>query len=513
MKQNRHIITLLLALVIIYGCRKSEIIYPPHFTLVEHEENTNVADMLLKELEDTINNAPEAVRMKYKLLRIKTDDRMGVKSDIDITEVANYYQNNGTPDEKMTARFYLAISQQDKGEYLTAGETYQEAIELIDIESGCNMQTASDIYFYAGNLSFITNNNKEAVEFYKKSLTLLTDRHRSKIYSRMIKCSEAMLRLKDSTRAIAYIDSIITTSKRPFGYHIPTGTLTGIIKILLQCNKTEKITEIADDLLLHIVSDNSDSHINSGELYNTLAKFYEQTKDEETMIKCLTLASNRHNSEAQLQLYYNRFKEYKKQNKYKRATEYAMLYTQMQDSLYQMRNNLLTAEIEKERKKTEEISKQLVKEDITPHYAVIIAIAFTIIIILILGNRRTAKPQKQNHNKILFSEAAERMSQLADKGEKTTPAEWNALTDAIHANYPHFTDRLREKYKEISRTELQVSYLSAIGLRQKQMSSLMNTTPQNIHNIRYRLYSRLTGERCNTVRQFDELIENIKSDN
>lgn len=45
------------------------------------------------------------------------------------------------------------------------------------------------------------------------------------------------------------------------------------------------------------------------------------------------------------------------------------------------------------------------------------------------------------------------------------------------------------------------------------MACLLNTSQQNVHNIRNRLYTRFTGEQCKTVKQFANLIEEFKQTN
>lgn len=99
---------------------------------------------------------------------------------------------------------------------------------------------------------------------------------------------------------------------------------------------------------------------------------------------------------------------------------------------------------------------------------------------------------------------------LADKGKTASTEDWEDVRNNIHQFYPDFTNQCHVRCHNLNHTEFQVCCLSCIGLRQKQMACLLNTSQQNIHNIRKRLYTRFTDKKCETVKQFTALIKDIK---
>ncbi|MBQ2855860.1 MAG: hypothetical protein IJE78_01860 [Bacteroidaceae bacterium] len=86
------------------------------------------------------------------------------------------------------------------------------------------------------------------------------------------------------------------------------------------------------------------------------------------------------------------------------------------------------------------------------------------------------------------------------------PGKWIALQQNIDEIYPHFTDHLKKLYTSISLTELQVCWLSKIGISPSGIARILNKTKQAITNIRSRLTKKLRIKEEFRM-NFDQFIE------
>ena len=70
----------------------------------------------------------------------------------------------------------------------------------------------------------------------------------------------------------------------------------------------------------------------------------------------------------------------------------------------------------------------------------------------------------------------------------------------------------RLKQFNLSRSELQMCLLSAINLRQKQVASLLGISPQNLRNQSIRLLMWVSGRPGDSVQEFIQWIEEMKTE-
>ena len=88
------------------------------------------------------------------------------------------------------------------------------------------------------------------------------------------------------------------------------------------------------------------------------------------------------------------------------------------------------------------------------------------------------------------------------------PGKWIALQQSIDEIYPHFTDNLRELNPSLSYTELQVCWLTKIGISPSGIARVLNKTKQAITNIRSRLAKKLPFKEDSSM-NFDQFIEEL----
>jgi tetratricopeptide (TPR) repeat protein/DNA-binding CsgD family transcriptional regulator len=130
--------------------------------------------------------------------------------------------------------------------------------------------------------------------------------------------------------------------------------------------------------------------------------------------------------------------------------------------------------------------------------ALIISAALALIAGIVIMLRRRRKPLSEPQP--IFNEIISRMEQLADGGHQPSAEEWEQLHTFVRDRYPLLLRKLEKQ--NLSRSEMQMFLLSAVDMRQKQVATLLNISPQNLRNQRLRLLSRIKGQPCDSVSDF-----------
>ena len=112
--------------------------------------------------------------------------------------------------------------------------------------------------------------------------------------------------------------------------------------------------------------------------------------------------------------------------------------------------------------------------------------------------RRNRKPKDEPQP--IFNEIISRMEQLADSGQQPSAEEWEQLHAFVRDRYPLLLRKLEKQ--NLTRSEIQMCLLSAVDMRQKQVATLLNISPQNLRNQRLRLLNRIKGQPCDSVSDF-----------
>lgn len=131
-------------------------------------------------------------------------------------------------------------------------------------------------------------------------------------------------------------------------------------------------------------------------------------------------------------------------------------------------------------------------------YFILGVLVMMLIAALVIIFRRRNKPMAEPQP--IFNEIISRMEQLADGGQQPSAEEWEQLHAFVRDRYPLLLRKLEKQ--NLSRCEIQMCLLSAVELRQKQVATLLNISPQNLRNQRLRLLSRIKGQPCDSVSDF-----------
>ena len=110
-----------------------------------------------KEVYDTLSKMASAIKkenvgkdkMKYRVLMAKAQNKLylDMPSDSSFQEVVDYYDKNGTPNERMEAHYLMGCIYRDKKEAPMAMQCYQEAVECADtLSKDCDYVTLFSIY-------------------------------------------------------------------------------------------------------------------------------------------------------------------------------------------------------------------------------------------------------------------------------------------------------------------------------------------------------------------------------
>ena len=138
--------------------------------------------------------------------------------------------------------------------------------------------------------------------------------------------------------------------------------------------------------------------------------------------------------------------------------------------------------------------------------AFVILVAVVLISALVIMLRRRRKPVAEPQP--IFNEIISRMEQLADGGQQPSAEEWEQLHAFVRDRYPLLLRKLEKQ--NLSRSEIQMCLLSAVDMRQKQVATLLNISPQNLRNQRLRLLSRIKGQPCDSVSDFTDWLREFQ---
>lgn len=125
----------LLAMIVIVACNretKMSSCFDQLDTLIF--ENPDSAYSRMEKYKPLLDDASESDRMKYYLYLSNVEEVLGVKgrSDTAFFKVVNYYDNNGTANEKLKAHYFLGCIYRDMHEAPVALQCYYDAIANAD---------------------------------------------------------------------------------------------------------------------------------------------------------------------------------------------------------------------------------------------------------------------------------------------------------------------------------------------------------------------------------------------
>lgn len=139
-------------------------------SLIEAEPDSGVA--LLVSLEEEAEDASKANRYRYQLLLAKAKNQayVPITTDSILREVAGYYDDHGSANQKMMAHYLLGCAYRDMGDLPQALLQYEEAISEADTASeDCDFKTLGRIYGQAAGILWEFNQPIDLLEYARQS--------------------------------------------------------------------------------------------------------------------------------------------------------------------------------------------------------------------------------------------------------------------------------------------------------------------------------------------------------
>ena len=173
-------------------------------------DSPTVALCLLDSCEAKVATWPENLQMRFRLLQARAQNKAYVPftSDSIMTIVANYYEKNGNPNERMEAHYLLGCVYRDLGEAPKALSVFHDAVDFADTtDVDCDYALLSRVHAQTATLSRKIQLPYETLE----------EAHKAAVMSQRAGDSIMMLdsyMLKEEAYSLLGItDSIISISK------------------------------------------------------------------------------------------------------------------------------------------------------------------------------------------------------------------------------------------------------------------------------------------------------------
>lgn len=128
----------------------------------------------LLRLSDKYADASEAVRMRLALLRVKAADRVFAKptSDEEMNMIKDYYEAHGTPDERMTAYYYMGSTYRDLHDSFRAQKWFLKALETARETPDPDHYILLRVYAQLSELYSVQGKYAESLAAQKKSYAI-----------------------------------------------------------------------------------------------------------------------------------------------------------------------------------------------------------------------------------------------------------------------------------------------------------------------------------------------------
>lgn len=163
-------------------------------------------DSLCNSKEQMTANNPKEISMRYRLLMAKAQNKLYLQmpSDFLFQDVVNYYNANGTINEKMEARYLYGCIYRDLKNEAKAMFYFQEAANIADtLSRTCNYSILFRIYGQIGDLYKSLYLRHEAILAYQKSSHYALKANDKQAWIQgMVQTATVYYTLGDTTKAI-----------------------------------------------------------------------------------------------------------------------------------------------------------------------------------------------------------------------------------------------------------------------------------------------------------------------
>lgn len=200
---------LLLSIIslILFSCNGNDIVDRMNNIKVIGDKDPELAASMLDSVYTDMVNAAEYDRMKYELLRVRLNDKNNVipNSNKMVEILANYFNSNGTIQEKQEAYYYAGSVYRDLDDTPRALENFYKSIEVIKENAECDTillrNTYSNLYCLFTNVQ----DDSTALEMAQKEYSL-SCKIGNKSVNTIMHLAESLIDMKMTKKAQTYLN-------------------------------------------------------------------------------------------------------------------------------------------------------------------------------------------------------------------------------------------------------------------------------------------------------------------
>lgn len=565
MNKLTHYIIVSVVLTIMFGCNRTsafkEKLHELDSQLIAHPDS--VYNVLVG-MEEEAENVSLADHMYYLLLRADAQNKAYIDFDSDATmlEVSDYYDKNGTANERMRAYYLLGCTYRDMKDVQMELQCFLDAIEKADTtDENCDLYTLAAIYGQVADIydmQHLPQNELDTWGAYGRIAQKDGDE-----YS-VIKSYEMRLR---PYYLLGNTDSVLSISDYSKRRYIEIGDTSSAAKVLGPA--------------ISILLDRED-YQRASEYLNMMKKSSGYFKDDEIIVPH---AQGLYRSMGRYALhcgkidtaryYFNKLLEkglkeagyeglmniYQMTEQADSVIKYSKLFAQANDSSHIGKNSETIAQMTAmfnyghEKRIAENVKEQLLIEKGKSLTMLIIIFSLVLFVALLLNitNRvkrsninkisilnRELEHKKQQLNNAMKKDKVEECMRLRTSLERTrsellkfkkadtlaaffeseiyklfkrisvcgndmiTNEEWEIMTRLFDTTFSSYTDFIHSG-KSMTQDQIKVCMLIRMGFGEKEMSNIMNVDFKRITRIKIQIDQKLFG-----ISNAKELVPNLK---
>lgn len=511
-----YILLLLFTVVVLLtSCRNDNTDYPAWLVqadslLYAHPDS---ALNILRTCSDSINAAPQSVRMYYDLLLTQAKDKNYIThtSDSIVRQLVSYYENQG-PDDKLARAYYIAGRVYDDLQNApTALEYYQKAVDKA--QEVRDYKLVGLTYSQMGTLYLNQDLIKESAENYRMSYEYaLKGGDKLNICYSLQDLARSYTMLNKNDSALYFYDKVFALSSDEYKR---ANLVYELSSFYIQMKNYEKARKI--------LSYDDKAYIAWADYYAAINKtdsaryFYAHSLTYEDNIYAKEIASQ------ELYKYFQKAQDESMQLKYLSQWDIC------KDSISKKTKSAEVKRIEAlynyEKIKSER-DKLEFEKSIQMYLIVllILMLLFFITILIITYNKYRRKQQLQRNQEqrvYYIKEMANSITQktiedlplclmIRNNAQKTdfrlAENKWDELQSEMNLLHSNFVIRLRTLYPQIKEIEIMVCCFIKLGIRNTDIAHIISHSTNGVSNIRKRLYEKIHGKK-GSAKQLDEFIK------
>lgn len=522
--------TLLLAAILTMSCSRSYR-YPQQ--LIKADSMTTDAPdsaiTMLERLSPEMDKAEEHVRMYYRLLKIKAEDRAyrPITGDTAITTILEYYENGGDKNMLPEAYYYAGRVFAEQGNMIQAINYFQRSLTSNPTNTP---RTKSRTYSQMGYIFSYQCLYDNAMEMFRNALECNTER-------------------KDTTGIIFDLRDIADTYKEK---GIADSSLIYYTQALDLAQKHHNTIMIADVCGQIAGFYNKNKNYAKAHSYIRTALDYDDPADRSGVFSIAAKIYKNMGETDSAVYYYKKLVDqgsiYAKQVAHQELAEYYAKQKDAQRAIFHFSSSKTLLDSIQEMNASEPIAKmnalynyervekeklRIKAENNRRESFLVILISTCLIIIIslsyiIVNNRQRKRILKYKIEKyrLMIAQQHEspdmqdtsspditesdiyrhirRMLNSPDKNKRMTDEDWDMFKTAVNCSHPGFDEKLSDLCK-MSLSDYRICLLLKAGIQLKDIANLACLSPSGVTSVRSKLYQRAFGEK-KSAEEWDKII-------